>query len=124
LINSFSRVPTLRVIPRSTMFRWKGKAADPEAVGRQLHARLVLLGRVVQRGDLLNVQAELVDVAAEAQVWGEQYNRKLSDFQAVQDDIATQIRERLRVTLSGSSDAAPSVKPTHDATAYRLYLQG
>ena len=101
LINSLSRIPSLRVIPRSTMFRYKAKDIDPIAVGRALQARLVLTGRVLQRGDALNVQAELVDVGEEAQVWGEQYVRPLEDLFTVQGEIASQIADRLRVTLTG-----------------------
>jgi TolB-like protein len=70
LINSFSQLPKLRVIPRSRVFGYKGNEADPEKIGRELNVRAVLTGRVMQRGDSLNIQTELVDVAADSQLWG------------------------------------------------------
>jgi TolB-like protein len=88
LINSFSQLPKLRVVPRSRVFRYKGREADIEKVGRELNVRAVLTGRVVQRGDSLNIQAELVDVAADSQLWGQQYHRKFSEIIPVQEEIA------------------------------------
>src|SRR6266851_3923171 len=79
LINSLSRVERLRVVARSTAFRYKGEEVDPQAVGRALNVRAVLMGRVRQVGDSLNIQVDLVDATTGAQVWGEEYDRKLSD---------------------------------------------
>lgn len=124
LINSLARIPTLRVLPRSTMFRYKGKDIDPMALGRTLGARLVLTGRVLQRGEILNVQAELVDVGEEAQVWGEQYVRPLQDLFTVQSEIASQIADKLRVTLTGEQRQELQRQQTEDGEAYRLYLKG
>jgi eukaryotic-like serine/threonine-protein kinase len=124
LINSLSRIPTLRVIPRSTMFRYKAPDVDPLAVGRGLGARLVLTGRVLQRGESLNVQAELVDVGEEAQVWGEQYVRHVDDLFTVQTQIASQIADKLRVTLTGEQRDELQRQQTEDGEAYRLYLKG
>ncbi|MBI4483519.1 MAG: hypothetical protein HY652_11600 [Acidobacteria bacterium] len=60
LINGFSQVRKLRVVPRSLVFRYKGRDADPQAAGRHLNVRAVLTGRVTQRGDVLSIGAELL----------------------------------------------------------------
>jgi TolB-like protein/DNA-binding winged helix-turn-helix (wHTH) protein len=83
LMNFLSQIPKLRVIPRTTAFRYKGVEVDPQRAGHKLHVRAVLTGRVQQRGETLVIQTELVDICSEAQVWGGQYRRKLSDLLAV-----------------------------------------
>src|SRR5207253_8828396 len=80
IINNLSQLAKLRVMARSTVFRYKGREFDPQEVGQELVVRAVLLGRVVQLGQGLSIRAELVDVADGAQLWGEQYNRKSSDI--------------------------------------------
>jgi serine/threonine protein kinase/Tfp pilus assembly protein PilF len=124
IINSLSRLPKLRVMARSTVFRYKGQAPDPQKVGSDLNVRTVLTGRVVQRGDLLIIGSELVDVANGWRLWGEQYNRKLCDVVAVQEEIANEISERLRLNLTGEEKKRLSKKPTLDAQAYQDYLRG
>ena len=91
LINSFSQLPKLRVIPRSRVFSYKGTEIDPEKIGHDLNVRTVLTGRVAQRGDSLNIQTELVDVAKDSQLWGRQYNRKFSEIITVQEEIAKDV---------------------------------
>ncbi|HEY7699124.1 MAG TPA: tetratricopeptide repeat protein, partial [Vicinamibacteria bacterium] len=115
LINRLSPLPELRVMARSTAFRYRG--LDPLEAGRKLKVGAVVTGRVVQQGDSLNVQAELVDVDSGTQIWGEQYNRKLADIVTVQSDIAQNISQALRLTL-----AADEV--TSDSEAYRAYWKG
>jgi len=124
IINSLSRLPKLRVMARSTVFRYKGQASEPQKVGSDLNVRTVLTGRVVQRGDLLTIGAELVDVANGWRLWGEQYNRKLADVVEVQEEIANEIFERLRLSLTGEEKKRLRKKPTQDAQAYRDYLKG
>ena len=91
VINSLSRLPGLRVISLNTVLRYKGKQIDLEAVGRELNVRAVLMGRMTQRGEGLVISTELVDVRDNRRLWGEQYNRKLSDIFVVQDEIAGEI---------------------------------
>ena len=100
LINSISRLPKLRVVPRSTIFRFKGREVDPQVVGRELGVRAVLTGRVCQIGDTLTIQADLIDVERQAQLWGEHYRRKMTDIFDVQEDIAREIAEKLRLRLT------------------------
>jgi eukaryotic-like serine/threonine-protein kinase len=124
IINCLAGIPALRVIPRGTVFRYKNRDVDGLDAGRELGARLVLSGRVRQRGDELNVQAELVDVLAGTQVWGEQYLRPMADLHAVQREIAGVIADRLRVRLTGEQRQAVERVHTDDPEAYRLYLKG
>jgi TolB-like protein/Tfp pilus assembly protein PilF len=124
LINNLSQLPRLRVTPRSMVFRYKGREADPQTVGRELNVRAVLMGRVLQRGETLNIQAELVDVAAESQLWGARYQRKVSDIFAVQEEIAKEISEKLRLQLTGEEQKRLVKRHTVDADAYQLYLKG
>jgi serine/threonine protein kinase/Tfp pilus assembly protein PilF len=124
LINSLSHLRKLRVTARTTAFRYKGREVDPQKAGRDLNVRAVLTGKVVQRGDTLILQAELVDVAEGSQLWGERYSRKLSDVLAVQEVIAKQISEKLRLRLSGEEKNQLAKRYTENAEAYQLYLKG
>jgi serine/threonine-protein kinase len=105
MINDLSQLPGLRVVPRSTMFRYKGQGIEPQKVARELNVRAVLMGRVVKRGDTLIVQTELVDADYNSQIWGGQYSRNLSDLfggaslLALQEEISRQIMEKMRVKL-------------------------
>src|SRR6202008_3253257 len=100
LINNMATVPKLRVMAQSTVFRYKGRGIDPQAVGRELNVRAVLTGRIMQSGESLRIGAELVDVATGSQLWGAQYDRKPGDIFSVQDDISTEISEKLRLKLT------------------------
>jgi serine/threonine-protein kinase len=124
LINSLSQVPKLRVMARSTVFRYKGQEVDPQTVGRDLKVGAVLTGRVVQRGDTLIIGTELVDVENGWQLWGGQYNRKLSDIFAVQEEIAKEISEKLRLRLTGGQKKRLTRHHTENAEAYQAYLKG
>jgi len=124
LINNLSQLPRLRVIPRSTVFRYKGRETDYQTVGRELNVRAVLTGRLVQRGDTLNIQTELIDVVTESQLWGGQYSRRLSDILSVQDEIAKNISETLRLRLTGEDQKRLAKRHTENTEAYQLYLKG
>jgi TolB-like protein len=124
LINSLSQLPNLRVVPRGMAFRYRGKEADAQEAGRKLGVRAVLTGRVAQRGDNLSIQAELVDVKNVSQLWGEQYNRKLADALAVQQEIAREISETLRPRVTGEERARLTSRDTRNSEAFQLYLKG
>ena len=123
LINRLSELPQLQVMARSTSFRYRGNDVDPRAAGRELGVRAVLTGRVVQREESLNVQAELVDVQSGSQLWGEQYNREITDLLLVQNDIARDISRALRLQLSGE-EQVQLAEATEDSAAYQAYLKG
>jgi serine/threonine protein kinase/Tfp pilus assembly protein PilF len=124
IINSLSQLSGLRVVPRSLVFRYKGLQADPATIGLALNARTILTGRVVQQGDVLNIQAELVDTATESQLWGEQFRQKLDDLMTLQQEIAWQISEALRLKLTGAQKKKLRKKPTVNPEAYQDYLRG
>ena len=124
LINSFSQLPKLRVVPRNRVFRYKGREADNEKIGRELNVRAVLMGKVMQRGDSLNIQAELVDVAADAQLWGWQYSRKLSEIIPLQEEIAKEVAEKLHLRPTGEERKRLTRHYTEDPEAHQLYLKG
>jgi serine/threonine-protein kinase len=124
IINSISQLAGVRVIPRSVAFRYKGLQADPATVGLALNARTILTGRIVRYGDILNIQAELVDTATESQLWGEQFRRTSSDLIAVQEEIAWQISEALRLKLTGEQKKKLRRRATVNAEAYQEYLRG
>lgn len=124
LINSLSQLQRLRVTARSTAFRYKGREVDPQQVGRELNVRAVLMGRVRQLGDTLNIQVDLVDATTGAQLWGEEYNRKLSDILAVKQDISREITDKLRLRLTGDEQKQITRRDTTNAEAYQSYLRG
>ena len=93
IIQSVSELPKLRVMARSTVFRYKGQTADPRAVGQQLNVRAVLTGRVVRHGDSLNISAELVDTSNGWRLWGKQFQRPLADIFSIQEEIAREISD-------------------------------
>jgi len=124
LINILAGVPKLRVMAHSTVLRYKGRAIDPQAVGRELNVRAVLTGQITQSGESLRIGAELVDVATGSQLWGAQYNRKPGDIFAIQDEISEEISGKLRLRLSRVEKKRLSRRQTDDAEAYRLYLKG
>jgi TolB-like protein/Flp pilus assembly protein TadD len=124
IINSLSQLPRLRVMARATVFRYKGKELDPGSIGRELQVDAVLTGRVLQQADNLVVQADLVNVNDGSELWGEHYTRKAVDVFAIQDEIAKQITDRLRLRLSGAEEKLVTKHYTENAEAYDLYLKG
>src|SRR5262249_46373528 len=124
IINNLTQLSSLRVSPRSTVFQYKGKDTDPLKVGHDLGVRAVVTGRLLQRGDSLIVSAELLDVRDNKQVWGEQYNRRVADALAVQQEISREISERLRTKLSGEEQKQLTKRDTNNPEAYQFYLKG
>jgi DNA-binding SARP family transcriptional activator len=124
IINMLSQLPQLKVMARSTVFRYKGVEIDPQEVGGRLGVRAVLTGRVLHRGNILNIQAELVEVSDGSQVWGEQYSRNSSDIFEVQEEIAREITAKLRLRLSGEEKGRLIRRHTENTEAYHAYLRG
>ncbi len=124
IIHSLARLPRLRVMARSTISRFKGREADPQNVGRELGVRAVLAGRVFHRGDSLVVKVELVDGRDGSQIWGENYNRNFSDILTIEQEIAREISEKLRLRLTGEEAQELTRAATKNTEAYRLYLRG
>jgi len=124
IINKLTELPQLKVMSRSTMFRYKGKNADPQQVGRELKVSAVLAGRVLQVGDRLDIQTELVKVDDGTQLWGERYDRRVADVFALQDDIAREISGKLKLKLTGEEQKRISKRYTDNPEAYSLYVEG
>ena len=124
VINSLVQLPNLRVAPRNSVFRYKGKEIDPSAAGQQLGVRAVLTGRVLQRGDSVTVSVELVDVRDNKQLWGEQYERTVSDMLTVKQEIAREITDKMRLQLTGEEQKQLVRRDTTNKDAYELYLKG
>src|SRR5262249_39434474 len=124
IINNLTQLPNLRVIPSASAFRYRGKDIDPLAAGKELGVRAILTGRMMQRGDNLVINAALVDVRDNKQLWGEQYNRKVADALAVQQEISREISERLRTKLSGEEQRQLTKRDTRNPEAYAFYLKG
>ena len=124
LIYSLSQLRQITVIPRSTVFRYKNQTPDLLEVARQLDVQAVLTGRVLAQGDTLSVSVEMVDTQNNKQLWGERYMRKASDILVVQDEIARQVTDTLRVRLSGLQQQQVTKRYTENPEAYRAYLRG
>ena len=123
LIYRLSQLSHLKVSPTSSVFHYKGKEIDPVKVGQELGVNAVLSGRMVQRGDSLTISVELVDVRYNKLLWGEQYERKMSDLLTTQREIAREIVERLKLSVS-REEKGLAKQYTDSNEAYQLYLKG
>src|SRR5436190_1332310 len=124
LIYRLSQLSNLKVTPRSSAFRYKGKDVDAEKIGNELGVDAVMSGRLIQRGNDLTISVDLIDVRNKKTIWGEQFERKMSDLLATQRDIASTITDKLQLRLSGNDSKGISKQYTTNNEAYQLYLQG
>jgi serine/threonine-protein kinase len=121
IIHSLSQLTKLSVLSRNAVFRFKGKTEDVQSVGKTLNAQAVLSGRVLKRGETLLINVELIDVLNGWQLWGDRYRKKITDIFTIEEDIAREISEKLKVKIT------PNLQPrryTDDVEAYHLYLKG
>jgi TolB-like protein/tRNA A-37 threonylcarbamoyl transferase component Bud32 len=124
LINSLSRISSLRVVSRSRVFRYKGKEIDAVQTSKELNVRALLTGRVSLRGDAMRLQAELVEAATETQLWGERFHRTLIDIFEVEQEISEQITRNLQLRLSGEDKRALAGRYKGSPDAYQFFLRG
>jgi serine/threonine protein kinase/Tfp pilus assembly protein PilF len=124
LINSLSELPGVKVIARSSSFKYKGKEINPREVAKALGVEAIVTGRLGQRGETLLISAELMDARDETQMWGEQYNRRATDLLQVQADISSEIAEKLRRHLSTGERDRLTKRETTNPQAYELVLKG
>ena len=103
---------------------YKGKDTDARTVGQALGVRAVFKGRVMQRGDDLEISAELVDARDNSHIWGQQYSRKASDIFALQGDLAKEMTSMLRMRLTGEDEKRMAKSYTANPEAYQDYLKG
>ncbi|MGH9833215.1 MAG: protein kinase domain-containing protein [Blastocatellia bacterium] len=116
IINNLSQLANLNVKSRGAVLRFRGREVDPQEVARDLDVHAVLTGRILQRGGDLQVSVALVDAHDNRHLWGEQYNRKIADLLLIQQEIAREVSDKLRLKLSGEE------KRRMDA--HQLYLKG
>jgi serine/threonine protein kinase/tetratricopeptide (TPR) repeat protein len=124
VINTLVQIPKLRVIPRTLVFRYKGRTADPRILGAELNATHLVTGRIAVQGNAFSMQAEMIDVATEAQLWGHRFTRPMSDLFSVQEQLASEIAEALRGKLSRRKTASRFAGHKPDPEAYEHYLKG
>jgi TolB-like protein/Tfp pilus assembly protein PilF len=124
MIYRLTQIPDLKVSPRSSVFRYKGKEVDSERIGAELGVDAVMSGRIVKRGDNLTISVDLVDVRERKTLWGEQFERKMSDLLATQREIAATIAQKLQLKLTGETATGITKNYTDSNEAYRDYLQG
>src|SRR5207247_5984566 len=124
IIHSLSQLYQRKVMARSTVFQYKGKDVDPRKGGHGLGVRAVVMGRLLQQGDKMTIQTELLNVSDGTELWGQQYTRKVADVFAVQEEIAKEISEKLRLKLSGAKRQQLAKRPTENIKAFQYYMQG
>jgi TolB-like protein len=123
LIFRLSQLPDLKVSPTSSVMHYKGRGGNLVMIAKELGVQAVMIGKLVQRGDSLTISIELVDVPNNKLLWGEQYERKVSELLNTQREIAAIIADKLRVKLAGN-DKGVTKKYTDNNEAYQLYLKG
>jgi eukaryotic-like serine/threonine-protein kinase len=124
IISNLASDPSLRVMARGTVFRYKGRDLDPRQVARELGVSAVVMGSVLHQADRLMISVELVDGNEGTRLWGENYSRRFADVFAIQNQISQEICERLRGQLSGTQRKRVAKKHTPNTEAYQLYLKG
>jgi eukaryotic-like serine/threonine-protein kinase len=124
LISGLSQLPNLKVMARSTVFRYKGNQDLPQKIGQELQVSAVLLGRVTQHGNALSVQADLVNTADGTELWGSRYEPQMADIMQVQSDITRDLSDRLRMHVDADQKQHLGSAGTTNPEAYRLYLEG
>jgi serine/threonine protein kinase/tetratricopeptide (TPR) repeat protein len=124
LIRSLSSIPDLSIKARSTVFTYKGKETSPRKIGEELKVDAVLIGKLLQTGDELKLDIELVDAVTQDLLWSQSYGRKLTELAAVQSDIARDVAERLRPELSKAEQNQVGKSDSNNSEAQRLYLKG
>jgi serine/threonine-protein kinase len=124
LINSLAQLPRVKVVSRTSSFRYKGQDVDVQKIGSELKVQAILIGRMNQRGDRISMGVELVDTADSSQLWGHQYDRRLADVRSIQSEIVRGVAGKLRLELSGDQQKMLAKETSENSEAYELYLKG
>jgi serine/threonine protein kinase len=124
LIGTLSQLPSLKVMARSSVFRYKGREEDPQKIGQDLKVAALLVGRVTQNAGDYRITADLVNASDGSEVWGSSYVRKSADLAQLQNDITRDISAKLNIHLTGDEQTQMARGGTTNAEAYRLYLEG
>jgi serine/threonine-protein kinase len=124
IINNLSQLRQLRVMSSSSVVRYKGRTDNAQEIGRELAVRAVLVGRLLQFGNKLIIRTELVDATDGSQLWGTRYGKATKDILEIQEEIAREISETLRLRLSGEEQKLLTRRYTENIEAYHTYLRG
>jgi len=124
LIAELAQISGLKVIGRSSSFRFKDRKEDPKTIGEKLGVSTLLDGTVRKQGDRVRIVAELVNAADGIQLWTQTFDRQLKDIFTVQQEIARAVAESLKVTLLGTDSRSAQASATDNAEAHNAYLQG
>jgi serine/threonine protein kinase/tetratricopeptide (TPR) repeat protein len=124
LINSLSEISGLRVVPRSSVFRYKNSDLPIEEIAEKLRVRAVVSGRVQKQGSTVAVQAELVDAASHAQLWGKRFEAPSGEMISIQRQLAQQTASKLRPRLSDQEQQRVQKSYSTDPEALDLYMRG
>ncbi|MGH9873468.1 MAG: protein kinase domain-containing protein [Pyrinomonadaceae bacterium] len=124
IINNLSQLPDLKVIARSSVFRYKGKNLDAQAIGKELNVRAVLTGEIKQEGGGVTIKWELMDVQNDRQLGSKSYERSTGDIQTIQKEIAQDVSERLHLKLTNADQTHLAKTHTDSGEAYEAYLKG
>ena len=124
VIYRLSQLPNLKVSPTSSVMRYKGKETETTKIARELGVDAVMIGRLAQIGDNLQISVQLVDARTEKLIWAEQYDRKMSDLLATQREIAANVAQKLQLKLAGTETKGLAKHYTDNNEAYQLYLKG
>jgi serine/threonine-protein kinase len=122
LIAALAQIRELKVIGRSSSFRFKERKEEPKTIGEKLGVATLLEGTVRKQGDRVRIVAELINAADGIELWTRTFDRELKDIFAVQQEIASAVASSLKVTLLGSEER-PSANPKN-IEAHNAYLQG
>ena len=124
VIDKLSEIPSIKVMSRNSVFRFKGKENDAQSAGRELHVKAVLTGRIARHAGALTLSAELVNVNDGSQIWGHQFQYSMSDLSRVQDDLAAAVCDKLQFRMNSAEGARLTQRVTDNSEAYQLYLEG
>jgi TolB-like protein/Tfp pilus assembly protein PilF len=124
ILTALAQIGELRVISRSSVMQFRDPAAHPlREIGKLLGVANLLEGSVRREGDRIVVNVQLIDVLKDRHLWANRYERTLANSLGLQGELATEIANELRVTLSPNEKANIQTKPTTNSDAYVVYLQ-
>ena len=124
VVDDLSQLSSLRVMAWATVSRYRQPQVDARAVGRDLGVKAVLVGRLIRKGDRIVLQTELVDVGGGSRLWGQRYERNMSEIAQLQQQLSHDIASNLRVRLAGGEENKMLHRYSASPTAYELYLKG
>jgi serine/threonine-protein kinase len=124
VINNLTKISSLRVVPRSTVFRFKGKDQDIQDIGSKLNVSAIMTGRITHRGNALDVQVDLIDIKRESQLWGNRYQSSTAELLTLQEQITKDVSSKLGIGFSTETEKTITKRYTDNTQAYQLYLQG